>query len=128
MLRLTIWIKTKLHGQLVGSDELGNSYYRSKHSERFFGKEGRWVLYKGVAEASKISSYWFSWLHYQTDEVASAITCKSWEKSRNPNMTGEPGAYYPPGSPLALNKRDNTVGDYERWQPLSMKSFKEEIL
>ena len=38
-------IYTWLRGELVGTDEFGNRYYRNRRKRR--GKEQRWVLYKG---------------------------------------------------------------------------------
>lgn len=46
----------------VGEDEQGNIYYQTMIIQ------GRWVIYKGVADASKISATWHGWMHHRTDE------------------------------------------------------------
>lgn len=121
MIKLMIWIKTKLHGNLVGYDEWGNKYYESKDSPRFFGRKDRWALYKGSAEASKVPGQWFNWLHYQSNHIPNKSAHLPWEKAHKPNLTGTDGAYYPPGSLLASNTRDKATGDYERWSPKQVK-------
>jgi len=40
-----------------------------------------------------------------------------WEKPHQPNMTGTPDAYYPPGSILRGGRRPPATGDYEPWTP-----------
>ena len=44
------------HGEKVGTDEAGNVYYRTRGGaiDPALGLERRWVLYNGVAEASRI--------------------------------------------------------------------------
>src|SRR6266853_1729286 len=57
------------HGELVGEDEFGNRYFRTRggkidpnlHFER------RWVIYNGVAEASTVPPSWHGWLHHTVD-------------------------------------------------------------
>ena len=46
---------TKLYGEFVGEDEFGNRYYRTKGGkiDPTLGFDRRWVIYNGVAEASK---------------------------------------------------------------------------
>ena len=47
-------------GELVGSDEQGNRYYRTKGRkiDPTLGFERRWVIYNGVAEASRVPPSW----------------------------------------------------------------------
>ena len=47
---------TTLYGEFVGDDEFGNRYYRTKNGkiDPTLGFERRWVIYAGIAEASKI--------------------------------------------------------------------------
>ena len=47
---------TALYGELVGEDEFGNRYYRTKGGkiDPTLGFERRWVIYNGYAEASMI--------------------------------------------------------------------------
>ena len=50
-------LKTIFFGKLVGTDELGNKYYESKHGKR-------WVIYSDTIDASKIPVEWYSWIHF----------------------------------------------------------------
>jgi len=59
-------LATRLCGQLVGADSQGNRYYCSRKKPRF-GRESRWVLYKGEPDARKIDVTWFGWLHHTCD-------------------------------------------------------------
>ena len=47
---------TALYGELVGEDEFGNRYYRTKGGkiDPSLGFERRWVIYSGIAEASTV--------------------------------------------------------------------------
>jgi NADH:ubiquinone oxidoreductase subunit len=83
-----VW--TKLYGEFVGTDELGNRYYRTRGGkiDPTLGFERRWVIYNGLAEASKV-----------------------------PNLTGTPYAHRPSGSTLAQGRRPKATGDYKAWTP-----------
>jgi NADH:ubiquinone oxidoreductase subunit len=109
------------YGELVGVDEFGNRYYRTKGGrvEPYLGFDRRWVIYNGLAEASKIPPSWHGWLHHIVDTPPSeqAYTPWPWEKPHLPNLTGTPYAYRPPGSTLASGKRPPATGDYEAWKP-----------
>lgn len=62
------FIYTKIFGELVGIDELGNKYYESKSSKRWLKKNNRWVIYdKGNKLVANIHTSWFKWLHYMSD-------------------------------------------------------------
>lgn len=104
---------TRRHGVKVGDDDQGNAYYRSKDGKR------RWVIYNGEAEASRVPPEWHRWLHKTTDVPPSEQppVVKPWEKEHLPNLTGTPGAYFPPGSLHRAAKRDRGTGDYEAWRP-----------
>ena len=104
---------TSRKGQFVGDDEQGNKYYRTADNKR------RWVIYNGVAEASKISADWHGWMHHTFDDPPSEapLLRKVWEKDHQANMTGTDGAYHPPGSVLTPARRPRVAGDYEAWQP-----------
>src|SRR5690606_11233408 len=100
---------TWLYGELVGEDEFGNRYYRTKGGKidptlRF---ERRWMIYNGYAEASKVPPSWHGWLHHIVDlpPTQESIKPHPWEKPHRPNLTGTPAAYRPPGSTLALGRR-----------------------
>ncbi|MCW5695422.1 MAG: NADH:ubiquinone oxidoreductase subunit NDUFA12 [Bauldia sp.] len=100
-------------GKLVGTDEAGNRYYRDPRNDR------RWVIYNGVAEASAIPPGWHAWMHRTTDTAPpdSNYRRRSWEKPHQPNLTGTPRAYRPPGSILNPAERPKVTGDYEPWVP-----------
>ncbi len=109
---------TMLHGERVGADSQGNRYYRSRRTPAG-GRERRWVLYDGAAEASRVPPAWHAWLHRTTDEVPGddgGFRWK-WQKEHAPNRTGTPEAYRPPGHTLMGGRRDRATGDYEPWQP-----------
>ena len=102
---------TRRNGTRVGEDALGNVYYQTAHGAR------RWVVYNGEAEASRVPTQWFGWLHHTVAEppTVSLPARKFWEKPSLPNLTGTPMAYAPPGSILKAEpvKRQ----DYEAWTP-----------
>lgn len=102
---------TARHGVRVGTDALGNIYYRTKDDR------SRWVIYNGEAEASRVPTEWFGWLHRTWDEppTQKPPVRKFWEKPSLPNLTGTPYAYAPPGS---LRRGDPPARkDYEAWSP-----------
>src|SRR5262249_10244133 len=71
------------------------------------GYDRRWVIYKGLAEASLVPPSWHGWLHHIVDTPPTqenAITYR-WEKPHEPNLTGTPDAYRPSGSMLAEGRR-----------------------
>lgn len=107
------WLHTARFGRAVGSDEQGNKYYQDKAGRR------RWVIYAGAVEASRVPPEWHRWLHYTTDVPPSQQPplVKPWEKEHVPNLTGTPGAYFPPGSLNARGERVTVTGDYEAWRP-----------
>lgn len=66
-----------------------------------------------------VPAEWHGWMHHTVDEpptVAPPKT-KSWEKEHQPNLTGTPLAYRPPGSLMGAGQRAPATGDYEAWQP-----------
>ena len=118
-------IFTWLRGELVGTDLDGNRYYRDKSHRRLvrgggrFSRERRWVLYDGVAEASRVPPEWHAWLHHTTDVVPvdGGRPKYPWQRPHQPNLTGTPLAYRPPGSVLRGGERAPAAGDYEPWLP-----------
>ena len=65
--RLFTWMR----GELVGSDAQGNKYYQDKRVIPGRRRK-RWVMYNGVAEASRVPAEWHGWLHYTTDAIPPA--------------------------------------------------------
>jgi NADH:ubiquinone oxidoreductase subunit len=92
-------------GELVGNDEFGNRYYRTKGGkiDPSLGFERRWVIYNGVAEASTIPPSWHGWMHHMVDvpPTLERVESRPWWKPHRPNLTGTPGAQRPTGSTLA---------------------------
>ena len=109
---------TWINGQLVGTDEFGNRYYRHKGAS-LHGRERRWVLYKGGKEASKVPPEWHAWLHHTAPEplTESATQARPWQKEHAPNMTGTAMAYRPAGHDFKGGARAHATGDYEPWTP-----------
>jgi NADH:ubiquinone oxidoreductase subunit len=108
-------------GELVGKDEQGNSYYRTKGGkiDPVLGFERRWVIYNGYAEATRVPPSWHGWLHHTVDvpPTEEAYAPREWEKPHLPNLTGTPLAYRPSGSTLASGRRPKATGDYQPWTP-----------
>jgi NADH:ubiquinone oxidoreductase subunit len=109
-------------GQLIGTDELGNSYYEQKEGVGPIGPLGRrrrWVTYKDLADPSKVSPDWHGWLHYTVDRppTAEAYRPRPWEKPHRANMTGTRDAYRPQGSIVGQGRRPKATGDYKPWRP-----------
>src|SRR3990167_4851422 len=119
-----LWIKllTWFKGELMGKDSFGNRYYREKGPESL--TERRWVIYKGIPEASKVPAEWHGWLHHTCEAPPAIETIKrwAWEKNALPNLSGTPYAYKPPGHFFAGNVRDQATGDYEAWSPQEVKN------
>ena len=107
--RVFTWRK----GEFVGEDEFGNRYYKERNGER------RWVIYKDLADASKVPADWHGWLHHTVDTPPTDMGYrpKSWQRPHMPNMTGTAKAYRPPGSTLNPGKRPAATGDYDAWRP-----------
>lgn len=110
---------TWLKGELVGTDEFGNQYYRRAKGDPLYGRERRWCLYKGRAEASRIPPEWHAWLHHTTDAplTQTAAQARPWQKPHEPNPTGTAKAYLPRGHELRGGHRARATGDYEAWRP-----------
>jgi NADH:ubiquinone oxidoreductase subunit len=112
---------TSLYGELVGEDEFGNRYYRTRGGkiDPTLGRERRWVIYNGLAEASTVPPSWHGWLHHTVDvpPTEDKVTPRPWWKPHRPNLTGTPGAHRPTGSTLAQGRRPKATGDYKAWTP-----------
>ncbi|MBX9977171.1 MAG: NADH:ubiquinone oxidoreductase subunit NDUFA12 [Alphaproteobacteria bacterium] len=107
---LTWW-----RGKLVGQDTYGNRYYQDRRPPKT-GKARRWVIYQGMAEASKVPSDWHGWLHYTCDSPPLADVNKAeWQKAHEPNKTGTVHAYKPKG--FAKTGKHTPKKDFEPWDP-----------
>ena len=108
---------TSLSGRLVGKDAVGNIYYEAKKAPRGVLRRRRWVMYAGEVEASTIPPEWHSWLHYTTEQPIPETVRRAWQKPHEPNLTGTPLGYRPPGSDYLGGQRPPASGDYEAWTP-----------
>ena len=106
-------IKIKLCCKKVGSDDFGNQYYQDPKSSN------RYVVYKGIVEASKIPPNWHGWMHYVTDEipVQEPGQSNSWQKTHLPNLTGTKLRYFTNGHLAGKSSRVKTGSDYQAWKP-----------
>ena len=99
------FIYTWIYGELVGKDEFGNKYYKSK-------KDERWVIYSNNIEATKITSDWFLWMHHTIDKVPDKNVKKfRWQKKHLENRTGSKNSY----KPIKIRKNNNDK-KYETWK------------
>ena len=107
------------HGERVGTDQFGNTYYRAKSALPESIPERRWVIYGGYSEASTIPPGWHGWMHHRVDEPPKAgdYAAREWEKPHLPNQTGTAGAYRPPGSILTGSRPAPRAADYSAWRP-----------
>jgi NADH:ubiquinone oxidoreductase subunit len=113
--RLFTWLK----GEPVGTDHLGNRYFRERRPPES-RREKRWVLYNGEAEASKVPPEWHAWLHHtvvETPGPSAGRPHRPWQKEHQANPTGTIEAYRPPGHVLEGGRRAPATGDYEPWRP-----------
>lgn len=96
-------LKAKFFCQKVGIDEFGNQYFQDKQK--------RLVIYKGIAEPSKIPAEWHGWIHYTTDELPTNSSAHRyhWQKTHLPNLTGTKNSYSP--------KRNKISPVYQAWNP-----------
>jgi NADH:ubiquinone oxidoreductase subunit len=105
-------------GEFVGTDEFGNKYYRTRSVVPDSIAERRWVVYNGYAEGSAVPPGWHGWMHHRTDTPPSkeAYSPAEWQKPHQPNLTGTPLAYRPPGSIVSGKPRETESG-YTAWRP-----------
>ena len=102
-----IW--SYFNGILVGSDKVGNKYYKNALDTK------RWVIYKNIIESTQVSPEWNNWLRYTSLSVPSETVKYEWQKNHSPNLTGTNAAY----DPEVNNKIKQTVkqDDYKKWSP-----------
>ena len=79
----------------IGEDDYGNRYYAKKNtSPKNNFRERRFVIYKGIVEASKVPQIWNAWLHHaEIDPPNTNLNKPDWIKRHTPNMTGTPYSY-----------------------------------
>ena len=83
-------LKTIFSGKFVGNDSVGNKYYQNKAGKR-------WVIYSEEIDASKITSEWYSWIHFTNNRIENKHDLEKykWQKPHQPNQTGTEKAYHP---------------------------------
>jgi len=108
----------KRRSEHVGTDDYGNRYFQDRKIS-VEGRKRRYVIYKGLAEPSKVPAEWHGWLHYTFDEppTEAPLQTKSWETDHKPNMTGTDFAYRPKGTLREGGQRREADSDYEAWTP-----------
>lgn len=118
---LGTYLFTRRRGELVGEDEFGNRYYRERGAHDW-RSERRWVIFAGDGfeiEASAVPPGWHGWLNHAREKAPSEepLVVKPWEKEHQPNLSGSPFAYVPPGHERRGGQRQRATGDYEAWRP-----------
>lgn len=108
-------IYSRLNGRQVGTDRFGNAYYEERRTPKG-RRTKRWVLFKGLAEPSKIPPEWHAWLHHTVESPLSPVE-QPWMKPHVPNLSGTPGAYVPTGDERRGGTRRQASGDYQAWTP-----------
>lgn len=109
--RLIIFFK----GRFIGSDSFGNKYYEEKMLARLIGRQPkRWVIYKGMIEASKVPPEWHAWLHYRADQPLQGQVY-DWQKNHRPNVTGIQPFKRKKNNITYLNTK--LKKNYEPWKP-----------
>ena len=106
-------------GEHVGTDDLGNHYYRAKSAIPDSIPERRWVIYAGYSEASQIPPGWHGWMHHRVDNPPTDVDLKQheWELPHEENRSGSAKAYRPPGSIVSGQRPLKTEAGYSAWQP-----------
>jgi NADH:ubiquinone oxidoreductase subunit len=117
---MTATIGTRIYtfflGRSIGTDAFGNRYYeeRGRVKNR---RRRRWVMYKGLSEASKVPANWHGWLHYTHDKPLPEAAQYPWQKEHLPNLTGTALRYLPPGHASKSGARAANPADYIPWTP-----------
>ncbi|MEO0465089.1 MAG: NADH:ubiquinone oxidoreductase subunit NDUFA12 [Pseudomonadota bacterium] len=112
----------KRRASYVGSDDYGNRYFEDRNTslddDNF---HRRYVIYKGLAEPSKVPADWHGWLHHTVEvpPTEAPLARKGWETDHSPNLTGTLYATKPKGaiSNTTGGKRQDTYADYDAWTP-----------
>ena len=96
---------TRRNGELVGHDEFGNAYYRTRGGkiDPALGFERRWVIYNGVSEASMTPPGWNGWLHHTVDTppLAGGLPRPRMGTAASRQSDGNAGGHSPEGLDVA---------------------------
>ena len=110
-MKTQIFFFTLFRGEKVGKDSYGNVYYKTRS---FWKKERRWVIYKGLIEASKVPAEWFGWLHFTNNAPLNPKTYP-WIKEHIPNLSGTKSAYIYPSPINHIPKQQ--INGVQCWNP-----------
>lgn len=107
------------NGEHVGTDALGNRYYRAPSAIPDSIAERRWVIYSGYSEASQIPPVWHGWMHHRMDTppTDADVQMHEWQKPHTENMTGTAKAYRPAGSIARNTRAHKKDATYQAWRP-----------
>lgn len=108
----------KRRSDLVGEDAYGNRYFEDRKPS-IGGRHRRYVVYRGLAEPSKVPADWHGWLHHtlKLPPTEAPLKRKPWELDHKPNMTGTVFAEKPKGALSENAERAQNTADYEAWSP-----------
>ncbi|MEL7129245.1 MAG: NADH:ubiquinone oxidoreductase subunit NDUFA12 [Pseudomonadota bacterium] len=108
----------KRRSDFIGEDDYGNRYFEDRKAS-VGGRHRRYVIYKGLAEPSKVPADWHGWLHHthKIPPTEAPLPRRSWETDHKPNMTGTLFADRPKGSLSGEQERAGNAADYEAWTP-----------
>ena len=103
-----IW--SYFNGIKVGTDNLGNKYYKNKNDTK------RWVIYGDYVESTNVNAEWNNWLRFTSLNEPSEIKKYDWQKKHSPNLTGTPEAY-DPNNDINENDQRRKSDEYTKWKP-----------
>ena len=108
----------KRRSSLIGQDEYGNVYYEERKAVSGFHNK-RYVIYKGLAEPSKVPASWHGWLHHAVElpPTEAPLDRQGFEIDHTPNMTGTPWATRPKNSLKNTSSMAEVTDTYEAWKP-----------
>jgi NADH:ubiquinone oxidoreductase subunit len=113
-------LQIKKGGVFVGEDETGNRYFETKDKRwDYDGRNRRFVIYNGYADASKVSPDWHGWLHHTFEEppTRAPLTRRSWEKDHIPNSPVRSGHGVPGVPSPAAESVPRPLGTTSRGPP-----------
>ncbi len=99
---------------------MGNRYFETVDKRRDYdGRNRRFVIYKGYADASRVTPDWHGWLHHTFAEppTRAPLERRVWERDYQPNLTGTVRAWRPKGAIARGGDRARASGDYQPWTP-----------
>jgi NADH:ubiquinone oxidoreductase subunit len=108
----SLW--SRMHGEEVGRDPLGNVYFRDKKNPA-----RRWVIYSGSNDGSRVPPDWQLWLRGTIGDVPDKALppVRKFQRAPEPNLTGTMAAFRPDGALGSGKVRPASTGDYEPWIP-----------